>query len=419
MNIRKRESKHGEHKILVYVRHRFQFEMPTKFKFKQNEFIRDKKGNLSQNRNGALQLKSTVRHSTQINRELNRIILEIKSCLITLHNSSKEEIRHRCRCIIDNIEYIEPNSNDTKVMELGEALKIMLETKIVRDSTRRVTQSRIHIFMNFAQANNILNTDEVSKKTFVDYENYLLKKKYNNNTNRKHTKSVKGYFRWFDENYISVNQDIFKFKSTLESNDSKPITLNQYEINTLISSESKLQKLERVRHIFIWLFFTGQRISDVLAIRRDQIQDGYWVFSQQKTGTSMKIKLNEILLKILDIYSSLPFPLPIISSQKFNKYIKELFKELNLSRDVIHEYKIGSKVIKKKYKLYNIISSHGGRHTFVTNSLSNGVSISTIMHQTGHKKVSTVEAYVKPFEEAANLELSEHFDKYYGGDGIS
>ena len=66
--------------------------------------------------------------------------------------------------------------------------------------------------------------------------------------------------------------------------------------------------------------------------------------------------------------------LPIISNQRMNVYLKEVADRAKINRH---------------------LTSHIGRHTFVTLSLSNHVPIEIISKMLGHSDIKTTQIYAK------------------------
>ena len=98
-------------------------------------------------------------------------------------------------------------------------------------------------------------------------------------------------------------------------------------------------------------------------------------------------------------------PLPMISNQKFNKYLKELCKlaEINDPIEIIR-YK-GATKQSTIYPKYEVISAHTGRKTFATLSLEKGIPAETVMKITGHADYKSFQRYVKVTEERKRNEM--------------
>ena len=166
----------------------------------------------------------------------------------------------------------------------------------------------------------------------------------------------------------------------------------------------KFTNWELVKDIFLFQCSIGCRYSDILHFKVNHFDfggdDGRFSWVQQKTNKRVSVPVNPISSKIYRKYSggkSLVQNLfPQLSNQKFNKSLKLMMKDLQFNRQVSKPKLIGSTVVEKEYKfLWELISSHSGRKTFVKNLIDLGtMDYKTIMKLTGHKTFREFEKYV-------------------------
>ncbi len=107
----------------------------------------------------------------------------------------------------------------------------------------------------------------------------------------------------------------------------------------------------------------------------------------------MAIPLTSDALSILAKYSDNPQPLPVISNQKMNAYLKELCKLAKLKEPVKIIQKKGNETIETIHPKYEVIGTHTARRTFITLSLQRGMSAQDIRDITGHKTYAMMEKY--------------------------
>ena len=103
--------------------------------------------------------------------------------------------------------------------------------------------------------------------------------------------------------------------------------------------------------------------------------------------------------------------MPIISQQKFNKYIKECCEEAEINTPITITRYIGQKRIDKTVPKYDLITRHTARKTFVTNSLVLGMKEMVVRNITVHKKEESFRRYVKIAEDLKRLEMENTWDK--------
>jgi integrase len=160
---------------------------------------------------------------------------------------------------------------------------------------------------------------------------------------------------------------------------------------------SKNPKLERVRDLFVFGCSTGMRISNYSKVRKKDIQDGaIKVRDKKNTDKSLEIPLNDFSIYLLEKYE---YDLPKISNQKFNEYIKEVFKEVGYDHEVKKTIKIGKELIEEIKPFYERISSHTARRSFITIMKNKKIPDKVIMGMTGHKSLEVFNKYYKPNDE--------------------
>jgi len=157
--------------------------------------------------------------------------------------------------------------------------------------------------------------------------------------------------------------------------------------------------LEQVRDVFCFCCFTGLRYSDVLNLKRSNIKDDYIEITTIKTNDPLQIDLNTYSRTILEKYNDFPFAddkcLPVISNQKMNKYLKELGQIAKMNESELVVYYKGNERIEETFQKWQLLSTHAGRKTFVSNALFLNIPAEVIMSWTGHKDHKVMENYYK------------------------
>ncbi|MBX3241040.1 MAG: phage integrase SAM-like domain-containing protein [Chitinophagaceae bacterium] len=194
---------------------------------------------------------------------------------------------------------------------------------------------------------------------------------------------------------INVNPDYQDFKVARKDSNFEVLTLTNEEFLTLFNFDlSDNKKLEKVRDVFCFSCATGLRYSDLAQLKREHIQHNTIRMTAAKTGQRLDIPLNPYSLAILEKYKDLHAPLPVISGQKTNKYLKELGELAGIDAPVekVREYGISKKAI--PFKKYELMSIHMGRRTFTTLSLEKGMAPQEVMALTGHTTFKAFKRYV-------------------------
>jgi integrase len=161
-----------------------------------------------------------------------------------------------------------------------------------------------------------------------------------------------------------------------------------------------MERLERVKDIFVFCCYTGLAHIDVEKLTPDNIVVGMdgkkWIYTfREKTDNKSNIPLLLLLLPlpspILEKYRhhSLCINtnrlLPVITNIKINAYLKEIANVCG---------------IKKNFTF------HMARHTFATTiTLTNGVPIETVSNMLGHSKITTTQIYAKVLENKVSEDM--------------
>lgn len=187
---------------------------------------------------------------------------------------------------------------------------------------------------------------------------------------------------------------------------------------------SNVPHLDRARDLFCFQCFTGLRYSDMAKLKKVQIYDDGIHVATEKTADALKIDLNDYSRELLDKYKEfLPDPvtlhhipregvehydlaLPVISSQKYNKYIKEIMKKAEINTPVYMPYYVGNTRKEKTVEKHEVITSHAGRRTFICTALTLGIPVTTVMKWTGHKSFDAMKPYIDASEQARKDAMS-------------
>jgi integrase len=215
----------------------------------------------------------------------------------------------------------------------------------------------------------------------------------NNTTIAKALSTLKTFLGYARKNGIKVNDNYRGF--TIKREKLEVIALNETEFSALLNKDlSNNKRLDQVRDIFCFSCASGLRISDMQQLKREHIKRDEINLTVKKTKTELTVPLNGITSKILDKYKEFHKPLPLISSQKLNTYIKELCKMAEINEPIEIVRFRGSKRETKTSPKYELIHLHTGRKTFCTLSLEKGMSAEQVMSISGHTDYKSFKRYV-------------------------
>lgn len=233
--------------------------------------------------------------------------------------------------------------------------------------------------------------------SFYDsFVNYLIyEKKLNSNSAYKNIALLKTFLAWSYDRGLNRYDHFRKFKKKEFSVDIVTLTEKELkQIEDLDLSADEDRRLYKARDLFLFGCYTGARFSDIQNIHHSDIKNNVWYLRQIKTKNITEIPLIEQAQNILKRYELYEKPLPVISNQKLNKYIKELCKKAEIDSKVRITEQRGNQTIEAEYKKYELISTHTARRTFITLSLTKGMNPQIVMSITGHKSYSSFKKYV-------------------------
>lgn len=236
-----------------------------------------------------------------------------------------------------------------------------------------------------------------SDKHYTAKGGKIIVKRMNNITIAKQISTLKTLLSYARTEYkINVNPDYRDFKVSRKDSDFEVITLTQEEFLSLYNLDlSQNKRLDAVRDVFCFSCATGLRYSDLKQLKREHIRkDNTIRMTAAKTGQKLVIPLIPISFAILQKYSGTHKPLPVISNQKTNNYLKELGEKAGIDTPIEKVRTYGVKTISKTVPKYNLLSIHVGRKSFITLSLEKGIAVQEVMSLSGHSTFKAFKRYV-------------------------
>lgn len=224
-----------------------------------------------------------------------------------------------------------------------------------------------------------------------------VERNMNNVTAAKQMSTLKTLLNYARTLYkIQVNPDYRDFKVSRKDSDFEVITVTQDEFMAIYNLDlTENKRLDSIRDVFCFACATGLRFSDLQQLRREHIRkDNTIRMTASKTGQKLVIPLNPISHAILQKYLGMHKPLPVISNQKTNDYIKEIGEMAGIDTPIEKVRSRGVKKITRVFKKHELLSIHVGRKSFITLSLEKGIAIQEVMSLSGHTTFKAFKRYV-------------------------
>jgi integrase len=295
----------------------------------------------------------------------------------------------------------------TKDNSLKRATELFLEKKkgLLSEGTLKEYKTIFRSLFEYEQyLKKPLVFNDFNQSFFNSYEKYLISKKNPyardrgllNDTISKYCATLKTFLDWsYYEGFLKSKEAILKIKTQVKrkvKND--VVALTESELFQLLSLDlSSSPRLEKVRDVFCFACFTGQRFSDISRFDKNHFADNKWQFNSFKTKKKTVVPFEGFIANALPILEKYNYTFPVISNQKFNDYLKEVGELAEFNNNVRKLRYTGTKEVEFIQPKYEYMSSHMARRTFVTIMIEKGIPLTIIQKITQHSDIRTLVKY--------------------------
>lgn len=243
------------------------------------------------------------------------------------------------------------------------------------------------------------------EESFMDY--CFNERKTLNNYYAKIVKTLKAFLNWSFERGYHNSLEFKKIKS--KEDDIEVIYLTIEELTKLYNHNFKSPSKNRVKDMFCFLAYTGQRHIDVYRLCDANLDGEYLNFTVKKTKTvSHRVYLIKQARELINKYKdTMYYPIPRVTSQKLNEKIQECCEEVGIIQKMVLTRYIGAREISQTFRKCDLITSHVGRKTFITNSLVLGIPERVVRSVSNHKDEKSFRKYVNISELHKQKELEK------------
>ncbi len=239
-----------------------------------------------------------------------------------------------------------------------------------------------------------LSFSEIDLKFITGFRNWLRGKENNNGVNT--IQKMFAYWRAYMN--LALKEEIISI------NPLELVQLRRIEPQIVFLTEQELIKLwdfyrkeqfqenyhKTLRH-FLFMCFTGVRISDFKRLTKKHIQENALVFVPYKTrnkkGKDISIPLIDKAIQLIkDENSQIDILFDVYTDQKMNEYLKNIADQSGINKK---------------------IRNHAGRHTFATLFISKTKDVATLQRLLGHSNISETMKYVHISREEINNQMTK------------
>jgi integrase len=358
--------------------------------------------------------KNAVNRSGESYSDINRRLIKLKESIIQIYNEDRilgkdvtvETLRSELR---DRLN--EEQSGGDQPVSFFDVFQTYIDTAKVSPGRKKSIGSTLNHFKRFEKTlPDSITFENLTPAILKKFYDYLLNdakdpKEYESmkaqkrprvkslNTISGNLKRLRAFLEWasLSENGSYIQVSPFKEFKIVQEEYGRPIYLKKEERDLLYSAEIKEDRLRRVRDIFVFQCLIGCRFGDLIKLTKANIIDGAVEYIPRKTKDDRPVSVRVPLCdKAKDLISRYDLPdgslFPYITDQRYNDYIKDLFKEVGLDRIVTRLNPISRE--EEKLPLYDVASSHLARRTFVGILHKSNVKNEIIASMSGHKKDS-------------------------------
>lgn len=257
-----------------------------------------------------------------------------------------------------------------------------------------------HLKENTPKAFDKLTFDKINPAFVEKFRSYFIKEGYVNNTVVKYLQTFRSFLIWAknDKRLYYTGTTAF---DDLQENEINVIFLSAKDIEHLENTKMPTESLERVKDIYLFGVYTGMRYGDIAKLKKKDVEDEdirFYINKGNET-TWHFVPLVQQSKKILARYSGIDGEkaLPVLSNQKMNLYLKHVMREAKFNAvQTIRIVKGDGSIVEKDFPLWELITCHTSRKSFISLAVERGMKEIDIKSITGHSKNSR--AFTKYYE---------------------
>ena len=214
--------------------------------------------------------------------------------------------------------------------------------------------------------------DTVTTQVLENFRKYLTDGKHcepvSKNTVSYVLTAVKSFWRYCVKMGYTTNNPFLRFEIEPEVY-GNPIYITKEERDTLYYLHIPDERLRKTRDIFVFQCLVGCRVGDLIRLKKDNVVNGAIEYIPRKTKDERpviaRVPLCPKAQSIIDRYTTVEDEklLPFISPQKYNDYIKELFRFAHITRTVTRLNPLTRQ--EERVSIADVASSHMARRTFI------------------------------------------------------
>ncbi len=233
--------------------------------------------------------------------------------------------------------------------------------------------------------------ENIDAQYMTDFQNHMFKT-VGRNTVATEFKRFKAFLNHAISHGWTTNARFKDFQVISEAYED-PIYITIEERDKLYNAEISEERLARVRDLFVFQCLIGCRVGDMLKLKKSNIINGSIQYIAGKTKDERpKVAVIPLTDKAKAILAKYNFEngdlLPYLSDQKYNEYVKLVFKHENVKLTRLVTVIDPKTRVSSQKRICDIVTTHMARRVFVGSLYQKGVKDSIIASMSGHTENS-------------------------------
>ena len=186
------------------------------------------------------------------------------------------------------------------------------------------------------------------------------------------------------------------------------LTIDEIARVSQLTFDENETRYEKARDVFLFSCFTGLSYRDLKDLRRFSIKYNYLIITSKYTEDSIRVPLVDHARMILEKYkdSGEIQPVPVVSQQKYNEYLKIIGKRAELNEKVSQIRFKGMGRIETTLPKWQLLTSLAGRRTFLSMAVFLDIPLVTASLITG-LKAEAIQAYFEVPDSRKQIKMQQ------------
>lgn len=255
--------------------------------------------------------------------------------------------------------------------------------------------------VEFQREEKVLTTFNSLNIQWVDqFKAFMNRKGYAVNSIGTSIKKIRTFLRWVEAYHsIKVHPSVLT-ALTAPSEQNAYLFLHESELDLIANADlpDSNPSWEKVRDAWLFQARTGFRISDLKLIGKNiSVVDGQHIITvtTKKNGAKVSFPLHKEAVRILKKYEGQDVKSWIPPDQKINEKIKLIARHAGLTRPWVKSRGKGEARKDTEMQIWQGITTHTARRTFINNALRKGLTAIDIASITGQHVQTITNSYMQ------------------------